>query len=818
MDTLLQDLRYALRALAKRPGFTLAAVLTLGLGIGANASVFTVVNWLFFKPPAQVARPEALVAVYTSDFSGPRYSATSWMDYIDFRRGSGDVLEDLGCYAPRPFNLSTEGLTRRVFGEEVSGNYFAVLGVRPAAGRFFLPDEEQGAGGEPVAVIGFGLWQREFGGDPGVVGRSLRLNGHPFTIVGVAPSGFEGSLRGLRAELWTPLLSHTVLNPASTDLTNRGNRGMLLVGRLKAATSAARAQARFDVIAQELHAEYPDLWTDVRHESRLITVLPERDARVFPAARGIVLGAVGLLMTVVGLVLLICCANVANLLLARAASRQREIAIRTALGAGRGRLIRQLLTESVLLAVLGGGAGLLFAIWTSGLLAGIETPLPVPVSLHPTLDGRVLAFTLAVAALAGLAFGLAPAIRATRLDLIPVLKNEGAGHAAARRRLPLRDALVVGQVAVSVVLLVLAGLFLRSLGRAEAVDPGFDHRGLVLMTTELSVQGYDSARAATFYDRLAQRAAALPGVQRTVLAKTVPLGIANERRGTQIDGYTPSPGEDLEFGANSVGPGYFRTMGITVVRGREFETTDRAGSPAVAIVNETFARRFWPGQDALGRRIGWPGAWRQVIGVARDGKYGTLAEESQPFFYVPLAQRPEADLTLHLRAENPIAVQQALQALAHDLDPDLPVRVTTMDAQLGFALLPQRLGAELLGVFGGLGAALAAVGLWGVLAFLVSQRTREIGVRIAMGAAARDVRRLVVGRALRLAGAGVVIGLGLAFAAGRLTSSLLFGVAGADPKTFASVPVVIALVALGASWWPAHRAATLDPMLALRHE
>jgi predicted permease len=818
VDTLLQDLRYALRALAQRPGFTLAAVLTLGLGIGANAGVFTVVNALFLKPPARVARPDELVTVYTSDFSGPRYSASSWVDYLDFRHGSSDVLQDLACYSPRPFNLSSQGNTRRTFGEEVSGNYFAVLGVQPAAGRFFLPDDAHDAARQQEMVLGFGLWQRAFGGDPGIVGRAIRLNGHPFTVVGVAPAGFEGSFRGLRADVWVTLLAHAVLNPGSSDLTNRGDRGLMVVGRLKPGATPASAQARFAVLASQLHAAYPDQWTDVRHDARAITVLPERAARVYPAARGVVLGAVALLMAVVGLVLLICCANVANLLLARAAGRQREIAIRAALGAGRGRLVRQLLTESALLAGLGSLAGLLLATWTSGLLGGLETPLPLPVGLHPSPDWRVVAFTLSVAVITSVGFGLAPALRATRTDLVPALKGGGRPLPVGRRRLTLRDALVVGQVAVSVVLLVLAGLFLRSLGNAQAVNTGFDPHGLVLLTTELSVQGYDSARAGAFYDELGERAAALPGVQAAALAKTVPLGLATERRGTQVDGYTATPGEDLEFGANSVSPGYFHTMGIVLVRGREFTRDDRAGAPAVAIVNESFARRFWPGQDPLGRRIGWPDAWREVVGVARDGKYGSLGEEPQPYFYVPLAQRPETDLTLHVRTTDAAGTQRALQSLVRDLDADLPVRGTTMEAQLGFALLPQRLGATLLGVFGALGATLAAVGLWGVLAFLVSQRAREIGVRIALGAAGRDVRRLVVGRALRLAGIGVAIGLGLAGIAGRLAGGLLFGVAPADPITFLTVPLVLGVVTVAASWWPAHRATTVDPMTALRSD
>ncbi|HEY7686434.1 MAG TPA: ABC transporter permease [Gemmatimonadales bacterium] len=818
MDAVLQDLRYAVRQLIKSPGFTLVAVATLGLGIGANAGIFTIANTLFFKPPAQVLRPDELVAVYTSDFSGPRYSATSWIDYLDFRRETSDVLVGLASYAPRPFNLSAGGETQRTWGEEVSDNYFDVLGIRPVSGRFFRAEEGLRAGDEPVAVIGDGLWRQRFGSDPALIGRSVRINGHPFTVIGIAPPGFAGLVRGLKTDLWTPFLFHGLLNIGTSDLTSRGSRGLLLIGRLKPGVAPSTAKARFDVLARGLHEAFPDDWTDVQDRSRVITVTPERDARVSPAARGPVIGFIGMLMAVVGLVLLICCANVANLLLARAAGRTHELAVRLALGAKRSRLIRQLLTESVLLAGLGGLAGVLVALWTTGLLMGFQPSLPIPVALDLTPDVRVLGFTVLVALATGIVFGLAPALKATRPDLVPMLKDQTAVLGTGRRRLSLRDALVMGQVAVSLVLLVMAGLFLRSLGKARSMDPGFDPRGIILLSTQLSVQGYDSSRAHAFYEQLLERARGLPGVRAASLAEEVPLSLATGRRGVQIDGYVPRPGEDLEFPANTVSDGYFRAMSIPIVRGREFESRDRAGAPLVAIVNETFARRFWPGQDPLGKRIGWPDAWREVVGIARDGKYGSLGEEPRPYFYSPLAQRPATDLTLHVRAADPAAVQPVLGALVRQLDADLPVRITSMEEHLGLTLLSQRIGATLLGIFGALGVLLASIGLYGVLAYTVARRTREIGVRIALGAAAKDVRRLVVGHALRLVGVGAAVGLVLAFIAGRLAAGFLFGVAPADLVTFVVVPLLLGAVALVASWIPSLRATTLDPIAALRCE
>ncbi len=812
-DSFRQDLRFAVRQLVRAPGFAALAVTMLALGIGATTTIFSVINTLFLRPPAHVRQPERIVAVFTSDFSGPRFGTSSYPDFVDFAAGTPG-LEGLAATTLRPFSVATGTESFRVMGEMVSDGFFELLGVPLAQGRGFVP-----GGAETDAVIGHGLWQRRLGGAADVIGRTVRLSGHTFTIVGVAAEGFDGTMRGLRVEVWTPLTAQRVLSPGDAMLTERGDRGLFLVGRLRSGVTPTEAQSQLGVVAARLHQAYPERWTDRTGSGRMVTVLPERDARILPTIRGPVRQFLALLMGVACLVLAVCCANLANLLLARGTVRRREVAVRLALGGSRGRLVRQLLTEGLVLSTAGAVAGVVLATWATGGLAALEPPMPVPVALAFPLDGRILLFTVLVSVLTVVFSALAPALRATRLDGTTALRGDLAA-AGAGRRIGLRDGLVIVQVAVSLVILAAAGLFLASLRNATRIDPGFRAAGLALMRLELGIQGYDSVQGRAFYSELERRVTALPGVEAVSLAEIVPLGLSRQRRGIEVEGYTPREGEEMEFGVNTVGPGYFGTMEIPLVRGRGIEPRDRAGAPPVAVVNESFAHRFWPGQNPLGRRFSTGrGGTREIVGVARDSKYWSLSEEPQPHFYEPFAQVYEADMVLLVRtAGEPRTILPAVVREARALDPELPVEANTMADHLGFALLPQRIGAAVLGVFGLVAALLATFGLYGVMSYVVSQRTAEIGIRMALGAGSRDVRMLVVRRALALTLAGLTLGLAGAAAVTRLLAAFLVEVSPTDPTTLLSVVGIFAAVAVLASWYPARRAAAVDPVRALRSE
>ena len=817
------DLRYALRMMRTSPGLAAVVIVTLALGIGANTALFSLVNALLLRP-LPVAHPDEVASLFTSDYSGPRFGATSYPDYVDFR-DHARAFSGLVAYGLTPLSLDAGGAAVRLFGETVSGNYFDVIGVAPALGRGFLPEEDQPSSGRAVVVIGDALWRRQFGGDPNAVGKSVSLNGQPFTIVGVAPPGYAGLTRGVRADLWVPLSMQPVAVPGSTALINRGSRSLFVVGRLARGTTVAGAQAELDVLARGQHAAYAEAWTDVRGKSRVVTLLPERDARVLPQVHGPVLVFVALSTTALALLLIVACANIANLLLARFVSRQREIALRLALGAGRGRLVRQLLAESLLLSTLAAGAGLVLARWSVDLLTSLEWPVPVPIVLDVPIDWRVLAFTLGAALLTGLFFGLAPAFMASRASLAGSLKDDGLASRAARR-MPLRSVFVAGQVALSLLLLVGAGLFLRSLKHAAAIDPGFDARGVVVASLDLQLHGYNATTGPALYQQLFARLRALPDVEAASASTTLPLGFNSTRRGLTIEGYAPRPGEDVEVATATVGPDYFPAMRTAMVEGRGITDRDVAGAPRVVVVNQAFARQYFGGGNAIGRRV-WVGgqpsagdpAW-EIVGVARDGKYGSLGEEARPFFFMPLLQfyRPAVDLVVRARVD-PLAVLPSIRRELAAIDPALPLfDVRTLEQHAGLALLPARLAGWLLAVVGSVALALAALGLFGSMAYAVTARTREIGVRMALGADRRSIFGLVVGEGLRLTGIGGLVGVAAALLLTRLLSGLLYGVSPTDPSTFGAALVVLALVAVAACYVPARRAMRADPMIALRHD
>jgi len=818
MESLLADVRYAARSLWKSPGFTAVAVLTLGLGIGANSAIFTLIDAVLLRPPAGVVEPKRLVTIYTSDFSSGDFGTSSYPDF-EAIRAEREVFTGVGAYTLQPLSVSIGEQPEMLIATLVSPEYFGLLGLIPAAGRLIGPDDVTAPGTSPVAVVSYATWRARFGGDPGAVGRAIRINGREFTVIGVAPPGFHGLMGVVDNELWIPI----TMDPGLGDgLTSMGSRWLLLVGRLRDAVTMTQAQARLTALARSRFEQFPDQWRTVRGDGRKLTVRPESYARVPPQGRAVVVSMSAMLMIVVGLVLLIACANIANLLLARATGRAWEIAVRLSLGATRRRLMQQLLTESLLVAVLGGAAGLGVAGWVADLIVRLRPPVDFPIRLAVETDARVLVFTLGLSLLTGIVFGLLPALRASRPQLVAELKGDVAGRRTGRV-FGLRNLLVVGQLAVSLVLLVGAALFLRSLTRAQAVHPGFDAENVVLMSFALEAQGYNAARARTFVDQQLERARGLPGVEGATLATTVPLGGSYQRRGTRIEGYTPGPGESTEINWNVVGADYFRVMRIPVMRGRAFTEADRDGAPLVVMINEAFARRYWPGEDPIGKGIsvtGPEGPFRPVVGVVADGKYRSLAEDGLPFLYLPFGQQHRAGMMLHVRATgDPGRLLALLRDEVRLLDPSLPIiSPTTLREQIGLAVLPQRLAATLLSAFGLVAVLLAVIGLYGVMAYAVSRRTREFGIRTALGATRRDVATLVVGEGLVLAGAGLVIGIAVSAAVTRFARALLFDVSPLDPMAFGAVTAVLVGVTVVASYIPARRATRVDPMVALRYE
>ena len=814
-----QDLRYAVRMLAKNPGFTAVAVVTLALGIGANTTIFSLANAILLRPMAG-KNPGELVSVYTSDFSGPPYGSSSYPDYRDFRAQSQEVLTGLAACTPFPISWRSGERTEVVFAELVSANYFGVLGVEPLRGRMFLPEEDAATPSGPVVVASHGFWQKRFGGDPNLVGQSVILNGLAYTVVGVAPPAFTGGLRVLQVDLWVPSVMQPQAMPGNDRLDNRGARSYMLFGRLRPGVTQQQAQTRFTVLAGQLQSAYPDEWTDLRKQGRRITLVEESRSRVPPQVFLPVTGFLGLLLAVVGAVLLIACANLASLLLARATARRKEVAIRLAMGAGRWRLVRQLLTESWVLSMLGGAAGLLVAAWVTGLVALFRPPVPVPIALDLRPDFRVLLFTFAAATLTTLAMGIAPALQATRGEITAALKETrivGGG----RRRWSLRNLLVAGQTAACLVLLIGAGLLLRSLQKAYSLDLGFDPDRMALLQFELKLLGVDEPRGRLLQEQIVERAGAIPGVRSAVLAEVPLLGLeAQQRRGFEVEGYAPRTNEDLELHNNTVGPGYFAALGIRLLRGREFTPQDRTGAAPVVIVNEAFARRYWPGQNPLGKRLRSGRDRMEVISVAANARYVSFSDDSLPVVFQPLLQYYSSSATLHVRtAGDPAAFLPALRRELLQVEKNLPVMASlTMWDNVGTSLLPARAAGVVFGVFGLLALVLAAVGIYGVTAYAVSQRTAEIGIRMAMGAGPREAVKLILRQGLRLWLWGAAVGLALAIGVTRFLSSLLYGVSALDPVAFAAVLVMLLAVAALACYVPARRAARVDPMTALRYE
>jgi len=810
------DLRYGVRMLLRHKGFTAAAIVTLALGIGANTAIFTLLDKIVVRA-LPVDEPERLATFVTGEGRNPLI--VSYAAYTALR-DRVPLIPAIAACSQWPFALADGAAADRISGAVVSGNYFSLLGVRPAIGRFFGVDDDRTPGAQAVVVLGHSLWRRRFASDPAIVGRAITLNARPFTVIGVTSPEFTGTTRGTATDIYLPIMMAPSTLPGFDAVLERPNWGWLrLIGRLAPDATRAQAQAALAPVLAELGIGRKPA---AKNDPTILAV--PADVLVLDGSRGYgeevesLARPLQLLMGAVGFVLLIACANVANLLLARAVTRRQEIAIRLAAGASSGRILRQLLTEGILLAGLGGAAGVFVASRLTRILTGIQQQLTfVPHTLDGTIDARPLTFTLAVTVLTGIAFGLAPARQLLSTDVVCGLKGGRGGIVA--RRLTLRSLLIVGQVALSIVVLVGAGLCVKSLRALQAIDTGLQPSRVVTASFELGLGGYDQERGRRFVEVVTRRVEALPGVERVAWGDIVAFSDFFSIGGATIEGYRPAPGERMPFDFTTVGPDYFRTLGVPLASGREFTSSDTPNSPPVVIINEAAARRYWPGRDPVGSHIS-RGRSAVVIGVVRNSRVKKVTDEAKPAIYLPLAQNYSANLTLHVRATTD--ARSVLPRVRHEvqaIDPSLAVyNVQTLEALKDGSLYAERLSTMLLTLFGALAIALVAIGLYGMLSYAVAERTREIGIRLALGATRGDLMSMVIRRGLVLTIVGSIAGVAGALAIVRVLRGLLFGVSPTDPQVFVVVPIGLAGVALLACWIPARRATRLNPLAALRHE
>ncbi|HEY0380187.1 MAG TPA: ABC transporter permease [Pyrinomonadaceae bacterium] len=805
MRTFWQDIRYGIRVLLKTPGVTFVAVLALALGIGANTAIFSVVNTVLLRP-LPYDKPEQLaVALNFNQKRGLTQNSFSFPNFSDYR-AQNNSFDSLAAYNDTSSALAGES-PEQVAGVSATADVFRVLSVKPLLGRTFAPEDER-PGGVPVAVISHGMWQRRFGSDPNVVGKQITLDGRSKTVIGVLPADFKFQFTEDPPEFWTPMDPDDDLNK------QRGANYLHLLGRLKDGVTLRQAEAELKAIASRLEQQYQS-----ENANRTITLVSAQENLV-----GDLKPTLLVLLGAVAFVLLVACANVANLLLARAAGRGREMALRTALGASRPRIIRQLLTESLLLSLIGGVLGLLLSLWGIDLL-GAFVPADIPRVGETRLDLTVLFFTLGATLLTGLIFGLAPALSATKLHLNEALKEGGRSASEGRGRHRMRSLLIVSEVSLSLVLLVGAGLLIKSFIRLRNVNPGFDARGVLTASLSLSSVKYQEEEQQTrFIEQAVARAAQVQGVEAAGAVMPLPFSGNNLSISYAVDGQPePPPGERPVSGARVITPGYLRAMGIPVIRGRDFTERDDDKAPKVVLINETLARKHFAGDDPVGKRLnlGLNDINGEVVGVVGDVRSRNLSKEAGPEFYVPYAQVPIGDVSLVVRTSSadPTPLTQALRSAVQEIDRDQPLyEVHTMNALVAESVSRQRFSMTLLALFAGLALMLASVGIFGVMSFLVTQRTHEIGIRMALGAQRRDVLKMIVGQGMKLTLVGVALGLAAAFALTRLMSSLLYGVSATDPLTFAGVSLLLAAVALLACYVPARRAMRVDPMVALRYE
>jgi predicted permease len=821
LETLARDLRFGLRMLAKSPSLTTIVVITLALGIGVNAAIFSVVN-SFLLRPLPVPHPEQIVVLASHQQGAPLGASNfSYADLADFRKQAAGMFSDVFAYAPFPAGLGVDGRADEMTASVVSGNYFSALGLKPALGRLLLPGQGERPGDSPYVVLAYSYWQRRFGGDRSVVGKQVRVDGKAATIIGVAPKGFHGTYSIFDMDAFLPLSMFVQGPELDGFFTVRRMRALKAMGRLKSGVNVAQAQSAANVIAERLANQYAEADQGVS-----VRVMPETLARPDPDVGAMIPAVAGLFLLLAALVLLLACLNVANILIARATGRQREMAMRSALGAGRGRLMRQVLTEAILLALLGGAAGAVLGAWASSSVSSMLPKSNLPMRLDFSFDWRVLVYTFGAALFTGFIVGLWPALRAARTNLNAVLHEGGRSDSAGESRHRVRSALVVIQVAGSLALLVAAGLFVRSLNRAERAYVGFDPYHVLNVTVDPHEIGYEEARTKEFYRRLEEKVRSLPEVQSASLSYNFPMGALSDGRPIEVEGHPLPVGQPPPIVLfNQIDPAYFETMRVPLLRGRPFADSDNETSPPVAIVNQTMAEKFWPGQDAIGKRFrvaGAAGPFAEIVGIAGNGTYMILGESPQPFFYFPLAQSYSSLRTIEIRSTVPpgsllLNVQQEIRNLA----PDLPIfDAATMEQTLAGAngYFVYRFGATMAGVMGFIGLTLAVVGVYGVMSFSIAQRAREIGIRMALGANRRDVLRLVFRQGLTIVIVGVAAGIVCGWALARAMGRFAAGPSSAGPLIYGGAALALICVGLLACWIPARRAMRVDPMVALRYE
>ncbi|MEY2538382.1 MAG: hypothetical protein QOG67_2122 [Verrucomicrobiota bacterium] len=818
---MITDLRFALRMLIKTPGFSIVAFLAIALGLGVNTSIFGIVNTLLLQQ-LPIGHSGQVVQVYTNDPHLQGRLANGYLNFVDYAK-QNTVFSSMAAYTFAPMGMTRGNETMNVLGQLVSGNYFDLLEVRPALGRAFLPEEDTTPNGHPVAVLSYKFW-RKLGGDRGLIGATITLNGRAFIVVGVAPAGFSGIDTGIAPEIWVPMAMRGWVRPDSAEwFENRRALFLSVVARIKPGIAISAAEAQLKTVARQLEQAYPDV-----NKERTVSLLSAEQAK----SQG--LGGPGnenatqnislLLLVAAGAILLIACANVANLLLARATTRQREISIRLALGAGRGRVIRQLLTESILLSVIGGLGGIVLAFWLGGILISLLPATPFPISLDPQPDLRVLAFALMLAILSGVIFGMAPALHTARWDLTQGLRERAAASGGgAISRWNLRNLLVIAQIAVSLLLLIGSALFLKAFHSAQAIDPGFRTENLAIVSIDPTLAGYDNTRAAQVARNIMEQLRRDPQVRGADLGQWIPLGFGGRGRTILPEGSDENAEANRVLGNQDViTPTYFETMRIPFLRGRRFDEHDADPNAAkVAIINETMAKKFWPGQDAVGHRFRFFRADSfEVIGIVRDVKALTLGETPNPMLYLPFGEMPDGGITIFVHtAGAPGQMVAETHRIVRSVDAHIPITYEkTITQHMAFALWPSWMGAVILGALGLLALLLASVGVYGVMAYSVSQRTRELGIRMALGAQSTQVLQLVLRQGMLLAGIGLALGLFAAYGSTRLATIFLYGVNPSDPLVFLGVTALLAAAAFAACYFPARRVLKIDPIIALRFD